>query len=468
MSMVEIWVPELLVVVFLALPLLRPFVKRLWSVEGLAWLPLVALGIGIALFPAYGFRPECVPLLAFAVIYNIAHFAPLVAGMFARSNDSFRDRGALFTVCAFALLSAATIPMFAFSSRIEIPAEGDAIAKDRVSVVRANKDYSLRIYGPVQSGRPLIFLVPPEWGSAASVDLVCTELQNKRFTVVTYFSQNKNSWANLLTYWRVFKNATVFASANEQGKTWETQRRREIELLLPRLPYLLADTGDDDGKAPQLLLAGYGAGGAALAYLAGESGFASTYGNARGVVAIESRLWSAYLPAVRAAPAMPTDPGVRGALLRFWANAVNRLGDLKPKRVSRAGPLPGAGLADAGLPVLYLVSGQALDVAEGQKPYQAVFDTLRSGAGPAAIAAIEGAGPLDYQDYPLTHPIYSYLLPGQENARQMSEDPIGDTASVIGNFMSFLWEREELGALPRNPLSGSLYVESKGMPGFRL
>jgi hypothetical protein len=117
---------------------------------------------------------------------------------------------------------------------------------------------------------------------------------------------------------------------------------------------------------------------------------------------------------------------------------------------------------------LYLVSGRALDVFEGQNPYQAVFDTLRSGSGPAALAAIEGAGPLDYQDYPLTHPIYSYLLPGQETARQISEDPIGDTASIIGNFASILWGQAEIGALPRYAISGSLYTESKSIPGFRL
>ena len=451
-----------MIVVFLALPLLRPFVKRLWPVEGLTWLPLVALGITIGLFPAYGFRPECVPMLAFAVIYNFIHFSPLVSGMFARSNDAFRDRGALFTVCAFILLSAATIPMFAFSSRIEAPL---AAERDTVSVVRVNRDYFLRIYGPVQANRPLIFLVPPEWDSVASVDLVCTELQKKHFTVATYFSQDKDLWTKLLSYWRIFRNAAVFASANEKGRAIEAERRKEIELLLPRLPALL-NNGDDD--LPPLLLAGYGAGGSALAYLAGESGFVSAYDSVKGVVAIESRLWSSYLPEARNTPEAPVARGFSGIFVRFWANIVNRFNNLKPQRVVRNGPLPGAELTEPGLPVLYLVSGRALDVTEGQKPYQAVFDTLRSGSGPAAIAAIEGAGPLDYQDYPLTHPIYSYLLPGQENARQISEDPIGDTASIISNFASILWEQAEIGSLPRYAISGSLYAESKGLPGFRL
>jgi len=457
MDIIEIWVPELLLVVFLALPLLRPFVKKLWPLDGLIWLPLIALGIAIGIFPAYGFRPECVPMLVFAVIYNIIHFSPYASGMFARSNDSFRDRGILFTVCAFILLSAAAVPMFAFSSWIGVPADREA-----VSVVRVNRDYSLRVYGPVREDRPLIFLVPPEWGSTDSVDLVCAELQKKRFTVVTYVSQNKESWTKFLTYWRVYRNAAVLASVNEQGKTIEAERRKEIELLLPRLPFLL---NSGDGDLPPLLLAGYGAGGSALAYLAGESGFISDYGNVRGVVAIESRLWSSYLPEPHNVRVVPF---TRGMLLRSWTNIVNRFNRLWPQRVARKGPLPGAELSQPGLPVLYLVSGRALDIFEGQKPYRAVFDTLRSGSGPVALAAIEGAGPLDYQDYPLTHPIYSFLLPGQKDIRQVSEDPIGDTASIIGNFASLLWEQAEIGALPRYVISGSLYVESKGLPGFHL
>ena len=448
-----------MVIVFLALSLLRPFVKKLWPVEGLTWLPLIALGIALGLLPAYGFRPECVPMLAFALIYNLIHFAPLASGMFARSDDSFRDRGIVFTVCAFALLSASAVPMFAFSSRVETPAQNET-----VSVVRVNRDYSLRIYGPVQTSRPLLFLIPPEWGSTSSVELVCAELQNKRFTVVTYFSPNKKNWAQLWRYWRVFINAGVYASANEKGKAMEAQRLKEIELLLPRLPSLL-NYGDDD--MPPLLLAGYGAGGSALAYLAGESGFISANRNVRGVVAIESRLWSSYLPEVRVIPPVPFAPGVRGVAVRYWANIVNRVTDFRPKQVVRNGVLPGAGLAEPGLPVLYIVSGRALDTPDGQKPYQAVFDTLRSGSGPVAIAALEGAGPLDYQDYPLTHPIYSFLLPGKEAPRKMSEDPIGDTAGIIANFTSFLWEQAEIRSLPRYAISGSLYAESKGLPGFR-
>ena len=163
----EIWKPEAIVILFLVLPLLRPFFKKLWPLEGLAWLPLVALGIIIGIFPAYGFRPECLPMMAFVVIYNIANISSL------RSRDTFRDRGPFLTIVAFILLNVVAIPMFAFSSRIEPrPEELGSIKVMKLSDRAYDKDYSLRIYGDAKVGSPLIFIVPPELGSVDSVDLV--------------------------------------------------------------------------------------------------------------------------------------------------------------------------------------------------------------------------------------------------------------------------------------------------------
>jgi len=482
MAVIEIWIPEAMVVLFLALPLFRPFVKILWPMDGLVWLPLIALGITIGIFPAYGFRPECLPILVFAFVYNLANLSPLISSIASRPNDSFRDRGPLSIACAFILLGVATVPLFAFPSRVyEKPEEEAELVKElTVSNRMVNiigmpyRNYSLRIYGPVQKTRPLVFLVPPEIGSADSVEMVCLELYRKNFTVVTYayedvypFRKQSVFPIKLPKYWRVYRQATDFAAANEQGKALETERRTDIEFLLTRLPALLDDAGK--GKLPPLLLAGYGAGGSALAYMAGERDFISQYNNVLGIVAIECRLWSSYLSE---SPAVPDVPVGGGMILRQWVNIKTRLVNLLPRRVNRGGPLPGAGITFRGLPVLYLVSGKALD-PKGQKPYQAVFDSMRSGLGRVAIAAIQGAGPLDYQDSPFTHPLYSFLLPGQKGAEK-SKDPIGDTAGIIGNFASFLLEQaedaEETGvSIPsRQTISGSLYVESKGLPGFRL
>jgi hypothetical protein len=323
---------------------------------------------------------------------------------------------------------------------------------------------------PSMTTKPLLFLIPPENGSAASVDLVCISLKEKGFTVVTYsrkgydtplIEENGKKYlaspVKLLSYWRVFTGAAKFASVNERGKALENMRRADVEFLLPYLPTLLSGrVQQDDGP---VLLAGYGAGGSALAYLAGEKSFILRYGNVLGAVAIESRLWSAYLPE----PEKISPPPVSGKIIpRLQAGLVNLFDKMEPRLAERNGPLP-----EAGLPVLYLISGRALDLQRGQQPYRAVFDTLDSASGPVVLTAAESAGPLDFQDFPLTCPVYSFLLPGLKDAKK-SKTPVEDTAGIIGNYANFLLERSGKPGIPKSPVNGSLYVQSKGLPGLRL
>ena len=462
--MKEIWAAEAIVVVFLVLPLFRPFFKALRPLDGLEWLPLIALCITAAIFPAYGFRPECLPMLFAALVVNVVRFIP-------RRDSSRHSRPPLLTALWLVLVTAAAIPMFAFSPRAYAASEEPPPPR-ALSIASAEGEYVLRVYGSVRPGSvsPIIFLVPPELGSA-SADLVCRELWENGFTVVTYSRRDFDiphigeagnrrtvSPFALPGRWHIFRQAADRYSANERGKALEAQRRSDIEYLLPRLHVMLGVTSH--GDLPPLLLAGYGAGGSALAYLAGEPGFASRYVRVMGAAAIESRLWSAYQ---RKDPYVPDIPPSTGMIRRQALLIGGRLRNMGPQRVIRTGPLPGTGL-----PVMYLVSGRALDASRGQKPYQAVYEAMRSGSGPAILAAIESAGPLDYQDYPYTHPLYSLLMPGLRSAKK-SDNPVSDTAVVIGNFTVYLLERTrqaEIGSPSRRAIDGSLAVESKGLPGF--
>jgi hypothetical protein len=105
------------------------------------------------------------------------------------------------------------------------------------------------------------------------------------------------------------------------------------------------------------------------------------------------------------------------------------------------------------------------------------LETLHNSSGPAALAAIKGAGPLDYGDYPLTHPLYSFMFPGQEQNAVQSADPPADTASLICNFAAMLLEREPPAFETMEPeppfiipakhgIGAELYVETWGLPDF--
>jgi len=438
--MKEIWVPEALATLFLAIPLLRPFIERLRPLDGIAWLPLIALGILAAIFPAYGFRPEVVPMLILALCFNIANLSSLVAS-FAGRGDA-RERGPLGAIAAMVLILAAAVPMFVFAPSVHAGHERgtEGVASFAVPVgFHGGGEYVLRVYGPVLASRPVVFVVPPELGAAASVELVCERLMKKGFTVVTYFRRDYDTLfvdadgrrrpapAKLLRNWRAFRRGTELASANELGRRLEAARKADLEFLLPRLPALLGLDARDE--PPPILFVGYGAGGSALAFMAGEDGLLARHG-ALGVVAIESRLWSSYAAVPRHVEPF-TDTGT---MYRLRTNVVNWFHGIGPQRVSRTGSLP-----EAGLPVLYVVSGRALEAGRRQRPYRAVFDAL-DGPGPSALIAVESSGPLDFQDFPLTQPLLSFFLPGLRGAGR-SGNPVGDTAGIIGNVASLLLER---------------------------
>jgi hypothetical protein len=481
MAMSEMWVPEAMVCLFLVLPLFRPLVKALWPLDGLVWLPLVALVITVGIFPAYGFRPECLPILLFALIYSVANFGSIVFSIRSQPSDAFRDRSIVLTVFAFIMLGAAIFTMYAFSPRIDNYLKTETEPARLLKIPGPGKDYCLQIYGLFQAGRPVIFLVPPEIGASASVELVCSELKDKGYTVVTYsrkdfdfpfVDENGKKHFSLLAkmpgYLYAYVRGTRLASANDRGKAMEADRQADVEYLLPRIYSLPGET--NLGELP-ILLVGYGAGGSALAYLNANGRFASN-NNVLGIVAVESRLWSSYQAESPGAPKTP---------MRGLIDIVDRLPNSLLKTVKRAEAVP-----SANLPVMYLVSGRALqyplfDYAKGNNPYRAIFDTMRSASGPIAMSAIEDVGPLDYQDFPLTHPVYSFSLPGKKDAI----NHISDTTGIISNFASLLLEQygqaepeaepedddfrqPVISIPPRSPISGSLYVESKGMAWLKL
>ena len=434
MGLIDIWIPYAIIFFFLAIHVLRPLFKRLRSLEGLAWFPLIALGIAIGIFPAYGIRLECIPMLIFTVFLNLANIRPFVLTVKSRPTDLFYEKNIFLTLFSFVILTIVIVPMFVFS-----PKNFDSVDYDPASVktikltdIKINRNYYLKIYGTnqeEQSDRPVIFIVPPDIGSNASIDLICYGLFERGFTVITYSregydsplttdnrTKHFSSFGRLFSYWKTYLKNFDPDIPNEQGISMEKDRREDIEFLLLRLEDYLTDA-----NLP-LLLVGYGAGGSALNYISGENGFVSMYNNVLGIIAIESRLWT-----------VQSD--------NYIENRTQH-------------------------PAMFLVSGKAPELKK-ESPYQAVFDKFNSNLGPIAIAAIESAGPFDYQDFPFTNPVYSFLFPGKKDVKK-SNNPVTDTAGLICNFASFLLDRNGYEALPRQEIDGSLYVESKGLPGLLL
>jgi hypothetical protein len=523
----EIWMPECVAAGFFFLYLVRPFIKGLWALDGLVWLPLLGLGIAIGLFPAYGFRPECIPFLVFASVCNCINVSALMFSATSRRNDDFRDWNPFCTILALGFLLASFFVMVAFPPAIPSALVSDGVESKKIHNKARNRDYFVRVYGPVPAAgvspdsepvnggiRPLIFLIPPEAGSISAVDRVCAGLRDRGFTVVSYSRRGfdlpatgengrrhgrrqgrryRVSLARLNALWRAFQDGTVFTKANVQGAALEAERMEDIAFLLPRIPALAEQAADPElAEKTPLLLAGYGAGGSALTLFAAADGeFSSRFSNVKGIVTVESRFWSMYRSEPPVFPALPNRAPWH---LRLKRAVTQWLSGFKRQRVTGFGEFPWPGV-----PVLCLVSDRAMAFSGGAEgplgdnPYRALLETLRDSSGPAALVAIKGAGPLDYCDYPLSHPLYSFMFPGAEkNAAQGAALP-ADTASIICNFAVMALGRETAAltggtdgdgfaaateppalAAPEPPLAmpaqrgtnADVYVETWGLPDF--
>jgi hypothetical protein len=434
--MQEIWIPEIIITIFIIIFLVRPFIKKLWPLDGLVWLPVLALIISIGMFPAYGFRPELIPLLVFEFVLTIITIPLLISSAFSIPNDNFRDWNPIFSVLALILMTGALAVMFIFSPKVPPGLTSEGVEIRSIRDEKRNLIYFVRIYaagGENSGAAPRIFLIPPEAGSIPAVDRVCAALRDRGFTVVSYSRRGldfpavgeKNrrylvSPGKIRAYWQAFRQGTELKKANDLGKALEVERLRDLEFLLPRTL--------EAAKTP-LFLAGYGAGGTAAVLFAGNAGLSRRFPQLRGLIAVESRFWSAYRSDP---PALPQIPEGAPWYLRFRIEAARWFAGLKPRRITGFEAPP-----PSGVPLLALISDRARNGnPDTQEPYRALLETLRR--TPAGeLASLTGAGPLDYSVYPLSHPLYSFLFPGLSDPAQAkrSADPIGGTADVICNFI---------------------------------
>jgi hypothetical protein len=461
--MEDLWILESLVLLFLFLSLCRPLIKGLWPLEGLAWLPLLSLVITLGLYPAYGFRPETLPLAFFELLLIFFHLPDMGASLTRRSGDAFRDRSPLFTVMALLLCAAAGFLALAFAPKTSEPPSGEVQTLALRDEGRA-RDYFLRIYRPParNQGLPLLFVIPPEAGSAASIDHICAGLRSRGFTVITYSRRgfdvpslgeggrkHYGSPARIYQQWSAFHGGFKFKTANDRGSSLEAARMEDIEFLLPQV-ILRRGAG-----ALPLVMVGYGAGGAALVRLAdAPPGAAPWNGQVLGIAAVESGLWGLYLAEDKSPPAASVEKE------RFWERIPGWFAGLKPQRISGLGPVP-----RPGIPALYLVSDRVQEDKPGGDPYGALRGTLRDSSRPAALVSLAGAGPLDYTDHPQINPVYSALFPGRGKRELTAQDLINATSAIIGGFAALLAEAPHPGG---EPIPG-LHIETRSwnLPDLR-
>jgi hypothetical protein len=192
-----------------------------------------------------------------------------------------------------------------------------------------------------------------------------------------------------------------------------------------------------------VFLAAYDAGGSALVLLGNSPSLTgrppSPEGlQIRGIIALESPLWSLYREESSQIPGLPPNagwfPSVRHGLKQWFLQ-------WKPKKITGLKPVP-----ELSLPLLLLVSPRAWE-SKHRARYEAVFAAFDAARAAAVLAAAPGAGPLDYSDIPVRYPLVSaFFWRGSSGPGGGAREAPGKTADIITHFAVQILEAGAAGA----------------------
>lgn len=483
--MQEIILPEMVAGFFIAVSLIRFFINKLENLEGMKWLPFLALGILIALFPAYGFRPECIPLVIHALFCAAFHVPDFVLLPARLRRAGFLELSPFCRVLLlFLLLPVLGLAVF-FAPSADPALLEAGVASAALRDEERGVELFLRIYGAYDneaarnavrggtlgSRRPILVLIPPVSGSVGAVDQVCGELRNAGFTVVAYSRRGFDSPAvgprgkkyplslnrRARLFW-VESRGRAAAPANAAGRFLEAERRRDIQFLLNTIMQksvpvsgtsaaVVADALAETDPST-VFLAGYDAGGAALLELAGVPDFAARYPAVKGLIAVESPL----LSSLTSEEPPPAPPPHDNWFVAFWVGVRSRALALLPKKIVGVGEVPGPDV-----PVCFVLSDRVMEPRYRNDRYATILKALYNTKGPAMLAAAAGAGPLDYSDIPEKYPLYRVFRPGRKRNLARGTHGPEETAALMTNFAAAVLAmgrdgaEETIPALPRKP-----------------
>ncbi|MDR0526213.1 MAG: hypothetical protein LBG79_00125 [Spirochaetaceae bacterium] len=422
--MPDLFIIELIIAIFLFLPLCKPYIKAFRKVEGFLLLPPLAFICLIALFPAYGFRPECIPLLIYTAVYNILNANVLSASMAKLSYSEDTERGPLYFLVMFFLLIAVEFIALRF---LPITQTDTLVNTQSVNVSDPlnNNKYYIRIYDKnlKTSSKPLLIVVPPVLGSNAIVDTLCETLagdggmvlcfSRKDFDIPAVNEEARTDFPHVSVLRKSFLSiisGTENKKANIAGRFFESERIKDIEFIVP---FAIKKYMPDSVR-----IAAFGAGGSALVLLCNNEEF-NKYGIESAVI-IESKLYS--LLETRQADTVYNK--TKGGVITNFINSV-----LVWVNEHREKPLEPVNETPSPLFPLEVITADTLQ-DENTGSNRALLAFVRKNKQ-VKLNVVPGTGPADFCDAPLKYPFITALLRGQTERIWQTEDSVPKTARLI-------------------------------------
>jgi hypothetical protein len=323
----------------------------------------------------------------------------------------------------------------------------------------------VRIYGAVNEDeknriRPLLILLPPVAGSHTVTEGVCLNLRDRGFAVLTYSRPGFDSPAfdgqgipvrlsipRLSQLFFALTKGFTYSFANTRSRELEDGRKEDTEILLRELAQNKTLQDKLGPGRNTIFLAGYGSGGAALTYLSGQEDFAARYPQVKGIITVEAPLFSS----MASDPPYPPEESPS-----FFTRVKLFFHQFFPKEITHIENIP-----RPLLPALFIVSDRVIQDRDGR--YETILRALGASQNTSLLAAVPGAGPLDYSNSPRYYPILSFLFPGDADTESQAAGA-EVTALLITNFAALILSGEEdTSSLLTTPLDRDIYLETGGV-----
>lgn len=162
--MSDLFVSEILVLILLVLPLIRPFSKALKTADAIPLLPLVSLIVLILSIIGQGLIFSLIPTALIVIICIITEFARFVMFLRQVPNNFYTIPSILLRIFVLILLSGAFYAAFYFSPEREYPVFTSLAEKERISFIADEKEKTAGVYykpEPCRNEKEAIVIVPP-------------------------------------------------------------------------------------------------------------------------------------------------------------------------------------------------------------------------------------------------------------------------------------------------------------------
>jgi hypothetical protein len=439
--MPDLGILEILIAFFLFLPLTENYVKTFHSVDGLAFFPPIAFFCALAIFPAYGFRVECIPLLLWTFIYTVINFPALSSLLNGGRFRDYSGRGNVYVfvmIMATGIVTGTALYFLPVTDTHEFHADASLGGVDNSN----GNEYFINVYNPqdgaVNAEIPLVIVVPPLAGSVPIVDGICGALRERGVRVVSFSRGNLDipirtgypEITLLKKYWTSIRSPWKKSEALDAARSFEKERMRDIEFVLP-LAVRQFNSRD-------VYIAAYNEGASAAIALSASSAFISAHPQLKGIIAIEGRLYTNYTIQNERAISGTTAP----ENIKIWQKAWRKV-QMFFKQEKKIIFVAGEKIAPPELPLLLINAGRNETNKDTAGPYAAIDALIASGNSFVQVRAIAGAGIYDYSDVPGKYPVISFFTRGA--GRAISNKDMG--AAVTDIMSNFIRETQGKSAL---------------------